>query len=246
MGGVAKVQIQHESTIHFDLVLVGESPFMDVPFLRENLIRIPEVVDVLQRAQNYWDSLSGVKSIVLTNSFYRSEDFFFTHPEFKNFLSELVQFGLYQRYIKTQSLKSHFIVCNTAQTRGHLLILGLQSLKEFVYKHPAVKTFNIEPKGLRFLRALHQEPKFSVYKLTSCGIKNLKTSVEITEIVQELKNQKINSALNLGQGLSPALQNSMAADSILVFDFPDQDEKLKFIFQNQNKIHSKSGVGAIQ
>lgn len=236
MGGVAKVQIQNNLFVNYDLVLVGESPFMDVPFLRENLIRIPEVVDVLQKAQTYWDSLLGVKSIVLTNSFYRSEEFFLTHPEFKSFLSELVQFGLYQRCLKTQAEKSLFVFCNTAQTRGHLLILGLQSLKEFVYKHPAVKTFNIEPKRLRFLRAVHQEPKYSIFKWTPCGIKNFKTSAEISDIIQELKNQKVKNILNLGQGISSTFQKDLLTNSISVFDFPDQDEKLKFIFQNEKAL----------
>lgn len=216
-----------------DIVIVlGESSFMDFSHLRQSLIRIPEVAEVLSAAQKHWDTLRGVKSLDLNNSFYNSDDFFKIHPEYKNFLTDLVQFALFQR-LKNQGFNIEYVFSNINFSRSHFLVLNLQNLKEFVFKHPAVKSFNTEPKVIRALHAVHSASKYSLYRLSSCGIKNLKTSSEVSEVFNEIDFiQTPHSVLNLGLGQNFKFMQSLiqsghskdVQDSILL------DERLRLVF----------------
>ena len=214
------------------VVILGESSFINFAHLRHTLIRIPEVAEVLAEAQKYWDVLRGVKSLDLNNSFYNADEFFMIHPEYKNFLTDLVQFALFQR-LRNQGHNVEYVFSNVSSSRSHLLILGLQNLREFVFKHPAVRSFNKEPKSIRSLHAVHGEAKFSLHRFTSCGLKNIKTSAHATEVLQELENEADDlQFLNLGLGQNVKFLQSLTkvqvgfiSESVLL------DEKLKPIFQ---------------
>ncbi len=214
------------------VVILGESSFINFSHLRYTLIRIPEVAEVLAEAQRYWDALRGVKALDLNNSFYNSDEFFMIHPEYKNFLTDLVQYALFQRLIN-QGHKIEYVFSNMSSSRSHLLILKLQSLKEFVFKHPAVRSFNKEPKHIRSLHAIHADPKFALYRFTSCGLKNLKTSSEAAEVFQEITNEvKDLKILNLGLGQNlKFLQSLTSNQAALISESVLTDEKLKPIFQ---------------
>lgn len=205
---------------------------MNFAHLRQCLVRIPEVTEVLTSAQRYWDDLRGVKSLDLNNSFYNSDEFFMIHPEYKNLLTDLVQYALYLRLLN-QKIKVEYVFSNVNASRAHLLVLDLQSLKEFIFKHPAVRSFNIEPKAVRSLHAVHGEPKYSLFRLTSCGIKNIKTSSQATELFQDIESIKGSSQiLNLGWGQNLRfLQNLSAEQSRMLSESIPLDERLKPIFQ---------------
>jgi hypothetical protein len=214
------------------VVILGESSFINFAHLRHTLIRIPEVAEVLAEAQKYWDTLRGVKSLDLNNSFYNTDDFFMIHPEYKNFLTDLVQFALFQR-LRNQGQTVEYVFSNVSTSRSHLLILGLQNLKEFVFKHPAVRSFNKEPKSIRSLHAVHAETKFSLHRFTSCGLKNIKTSPHATEVLQELENEVDDlQFLNLGLGQNVKFLQSLTSEQVkYISESVLLDEKLKPIFQ---------------
>lgn len=220
------------------VIIIGESSFMNFPDLRESLIRIPEVIDVVHRAQEHWYDLRGVKSLVLSNTFYSPNEFFNIHPEYKSFLSDLVQYALFLR-LQNQNKKASYLLANLNSTRAHLLILGLQNLKEFVYKHPAVRSFNIEPKAIRPLHALHTAPKFSLFRPNKCGIKTIKTSPYASEIFKEieiLNDEGRLEVLNLGLGLNLNFLNSLEArESGQITDSVLGDQKLELIFNSKDK-----------
>lgn len=214
------------------VIILGESSFMDFSYLRQSLIRIPEVAEVLTAAQKHWDTLRGVKSLDLNNSFYNPDEFFRIHPEYKNFLTELVQYALFQR-LRNQGFNIEYVFANVNSSRAHLLVLKLQTLKEFVFKHPAVRSFNKEPKVLRLLHAVHTEPKYALYRFTSCGLKNIKTSENTEEVFEEIEALSDDlQVLNMGLGQNikflkslKAHQVSQISDSILT------DDKLKLVFE---------------
>lgn len=214
-------------------MILGESSFMDFSHLRQSLIRIPEVAEVLAAAQKHWDVLRGVKSLDLNNSFYNSDDYFKIHPEYKNFLTDLVQFALFQR-LKNQGFNVEYVFSNTSSSKAHFLVLNLQNLKEFVFKHPAVRSFNSEPKTIRALHAVHSAPKYSLYRFTSCGIKNIKTSSEVSEVFNEIDFiQTPHSVLNMGLGqnlkfMQKLIQSGHSKD---VMDSIIIDERLKLVFE---------------
>lgn len=204
---------------------------MDFEFLRQNVIRIPEVIDVIGQAQTYWDGLRGVKSLVLSNCFYRSDEFFQIHPEFKNLLNDLVQFGLYNRLKNQNKISTEYVISDVNNTRVHLLILNLQNLKEFVLKHPAIRSFNKEPKSFRSLHAIHSESKFTLFRPTDCGIKSVNTSLKVSDLFREIESiDKDIIALNLGIGQKIIKQEFMVYDSILL------DEKLEQVFSFNGNI----------
>ncbi len=209
------------------VIILGESSFMDFASLRQNLIRIPEVIDVVQQAQVHWDSLLGVKSLVLSNSFYRPDEFFHIHPEFKNLLNDLVQYGLFIRLQNQNNFEIKNILSNVNATRVHMLVLKLQNLKEFVLKHPAVRSFNKEPKTLRSLHSVHAQSKYSLFRPTSCGIKTIKTSSELIEIFHEIESADEKFVvLNLGIGQ----KLEMLKLRLNILDSISLDERLHAVF----------------
>ncbi len=207
------------------MIILGQSSFMDFEFLRQNVIRIPEVIDIIRQAQSYWDGLLGVKSLVLSNCFYRSDDFFQIHPEFKNLLNDLVQFALYNRLKNQNKISTEYVLSDVNNTRVHLLVLNLQSLKEFVLKHPAIRSFNKEPKSFRSLHAIHSVPKFTLFRPTDCGIKSVKSSFEVADLLQEIESlDNEMMSLNIGIGQKFNYSKTMVYDSILL------DEMLEPVF----------------
>lgn len=214
------------------VVILGESSFINFAHLRHTLIRIPEVAEVLAEAQKFWDQLRGVKSLDLNNSFYNSDEFFMIHPEYKNFLTDLVQFALYQRLLN-QGQNIEYVFSNMSSSRAHLLILKLQTLKEFVFKHPAVRSFNKEPKAIRSLHSVHTVAKFALHRFTSCGLKNIKTSGQATEVFQEIEMEEGEFLiLNLGLGQNLKFLQSLTTEQVRqISESVLWDEKLKPIFQ---------------
>jgi hypothetical protein len=225
------------------VVILGESSFMNFSYLRQSLVRIPEISDVLQQAQTYWDQLRGVKPLDLNNSFYNTDEFFMIHPEYKNFLTDLVQFALYKRLVN-QNFNIEYVFANVNVTRAHLLILNLQGLKEFVFKHPAVRSFNVEPKQVRSLHALHTHPKYSLFRLTSCGIKNIKTSAQPNEVFEEIETlQDKIKVLNLGLGQNLKFLNLLSKSQMgLISESILLDDKLKLIFETYVGLDSEMVV----
>ncbi len=213
-------------------MILGESSFIEFSYLRQILIRIPEVSDIVASAQKHWDTLRGVKSIDLNNSFYNSDEFFNIHPEFKNFLTDLVQFALFQR-LRNQGNKIEYVYSNMSSSRAHLLVLKLQTLKEFVIKHPAVRSFNKEPRQVRALHAVHISSKYSLYRFTSCGIKNIRTSAQASEVFNEIDLLKpALQVLNLGLGQNlKFLKELTTKQQFKIVESVSLDEKLKPIFQ---------------
>lgn len=215
------------------VIILGQSSFMDFEFLRQNVIRIPEVIDVIRQAQSYWDGLLGVKSVVLSNCFYRSDEFFQIHPEFKNLLNDLVQFALYNRLKNQNNFSTEYVLSDVNNTRVHLLVLNLLNLKEFVLKHPAIRSFNKEPKSFRSLHAVHSVSKFSLFRPTDCGIKTIRSSDIVIELIKDVESlDKEIVALNLGIGFKFFNSEFIVYDSILL------DEKLEHVFSYKDQLSS--------
>lgn len=220
------------------VVILGQSSLMDFGFLRENVIRIPEVIDVLHQAQTIWDSLRGVKSLVLSNCFYRPDDFFQIHPEFKDFLNDLVQYALFNRLKNQNEHNVKYVLSSVNTTKAHLLILNLQSLKEFVLKHPAVRSFNKEVKVLRSLYAVQSASQFTLYRSTPCGVKSIKTSTDLFEILKELNLIESETfLLNLGLGQKLDLTLNAQKFNFNISDSIRLDERLKPVFAAQSADH---------
>ncbi len=109
---------------------------LDLAELRSGVLRIPEVTMRLREAQTVIDDLE-VPEVDLLSLLTSDDEHFFRNIQLKSLVSAIVQVGLFDRYLKTQT-RPQFFVGNSNGDSAMLVCSGRQSFQEMVLNSPAV------------------------------------------------------------------------------------------------------------
>ncbi len=206
-------------------VIFGDKVFMKSSLIRQNLVRIPEIYDYLSKAQKVWDRLQGVKSLSFHNAFYRSEEFFESHKEVFDLLTDIVQLGMLCR-LEAKGLKFKYVVSSLDNTKADLVYLKKLSFEEMVVKSSAVKAYSQETQNKIRLIGLapSKSNQYRIFRKSDCGLKLLEISTDINQIVEShLENADI---YNLSLGHSTQIQTLVDQNSFPIFDFAQTDGQM--------------------
>ena len=89
-------------------ILFSGLSMMDQSSVRESLIRIPEVLNRIKSAQKTIDQLTN-NSVELINCMLDDDQTFTANCKIKRVLVNLVQLGLYDRFVKNNEKPKYFV-----------------------------------------------------------------------------------------------------------------------------------------
>lgn len=119
-----------------DALVISNTNSLDFQEIRQNVIRIPEVVHRIRQAQEIWDS-ELEKAFDLAN-FIGSEDcVFLGNIRLKTLAAAVVQVGLVDRYLKTHR-RPDFLLGVSNGDSALKVIVGELSFAEMVLQSPAL------------------------------------------------------------------------------------------------------------
>ena len=187
-----------------DAVLFNGPNSLDFQDVRNNVIRIPEVVHRLRQAQEIWDA-SGYPVFDLAN-FAGSEDrIFLGNIRLKSLAAAVIQVGLYDRYLKTYQQPS-FVIGNSNGDSAIKVVAGLMSFEDLIVKSNAFRI-------VRTNTTIHltEAPLLAGISLTEYGVLkknaegkyeelNLK-NMEVEKIISYLiDDEEVKKLINVGPG----------------------------------------------
>jgi hypothetical protein len=100
--------------------------------VRQQVLRIPEVLSQLRRAQEIWDT-AGAGEVDFISILHSEDRCFFKSSSLKELVLGLVQLGLFQRYVAKNG-KPRFILGNTRNESATLVATGHAKLTDLVLK----------------------------------------------------------------------------------------------------------------
>jgi len=150
-----------------EAVLFHNDNSLDFEDVRQQVLRIPEVMSELRRAQSLWDK-SGQETIDFV-SYLNSEDaHFFRSSSIRELVQSVVQLGLYRRFIDRHGLPQ-FIVGNTRNVSSTLVAIGKTDFTDMVFGCRATQVDKASGVGATagHLPVLRGQllPSFQAYKL---------------------------------------------------------------------------------
>lgn len=191
-----------------DTVIFNGPNALDFYDVRLNVIRIPEVVMRLRKAQEIWDS-GDYPDFDLTSFMASDDKIFLSNLKSKSLCAAIVQLGLYDRYIK-QSKEPRFLVGNSNGDSAMKVAAGLMTFEELVLSSSASK---VNRAGM----ALHltDAPLLAGVSLTEYGVLenkyiegdssfasfNTLKNMDVTKIVESLiEDHGVKKIVNIGPG----------------------------------------------
>lgn len=172
--------------------------------IRNNVIRIPEVYNQIQKAQKISDELgsnSYFNGIDFSLSFLQDDHLFKSNLKLKNVLMTLVQIGLYERHIKKHGKPSYIVGDVVGETTVNVLAAQKNFKSLFIIdENPGeLKLVSEEPILSGATMGLNQI--FSMEEDEAKAIFETKQSIEF--LVQHLFEEKgVKLFVNIGPGLT--------------------------------------------
>lgn len=207
-------------------VIFGDKVFMKSSVIRQNLVRIPEIYDYLSKAQKLWDSLEGVKSLSFHNVFYRGDDFFESHKEVFDLLTDIVQLGMICR-LENRGFKFKYVLSSLENTKADLVYLKKISFEDMLLQSPAVKAYSSQVQNKIRLIGLapSKSNQYRIFRKSDCGLKLLEISSDLEDLVEShLETAQIYN-LSLGH-CEPITRWIHEKNMCRVFDFAQTDGQM--------------------
>lgn len=195
--------------------------------IRQNLVRIPEIYDSLSKAQKVWDQIPHAKPLSFHNVFYRNDDFFETHKEVFDLLTDIVQLGMLQR-LKTKNINFKYVISSLDNSKADLVYLNKISFDEMVTSSPAAKTYSTMSLKIRLIGlAPLKTNQYRIFRRSDCGLKLLEISSNILDLVDSHLEQA--EICNLSLGHSDQISPLADKPELRLKDFLQTDEQLSWI-----------------
>jgi hypothetical protein len=150
-----------------DALLFHNSNSLEFEDVRQQVLRIPEVLTEVRRAQSIWDATDN--PITDFMNYLNSDDAaFFQSGSMKEMVLGIVQLGLFRRHVTKHGLPK-FIVGDTKNVSPAMVAAGHISLEEMLLgSRAAVSTTLGDDGGLPSLRG-QWLPQYQIFKAPEAG-----------------------------------------------------------------------------
>ena len=225
-----------------DAVLFNGPNSLDFQDIRNNVIRIPEVVLRLRQAQEIWDA-ADYPEFDLAN-FIASEDrVFLGNIRLKSLAAAVVQVSLYDRY--TKHFKApEFILGNSNGDSAMKVAAGLMSFEELVARSNAFRVVRTNPNI-----SLTEAPLLAGISLTEYGVLKKKadspgyeeltlTNMEVEKIISHLVEElNVKKFINIGPGntLMRTSSEDLSLRDVQILESIDVDPLLNWFWNGMRE-----------
>lgn len=183
-------------------VIFGDKTFMRSSSVRQNLVRIPEIYDYLSKAQKTWDSIQGVKSLSFHNVFYRGDEFFESHKEIFDLLTDIVQLGMVHR-LENKGIKFKYVLSSLDNTKADLVYLNKIRFEDMILSSPAVKanSTNVQNKIRLIGLTPNKSNQYRIFRKSDCGLKLLEISSDLDLLLESHLESTVIYNLSFGHSV---------------------------------------------
>ncbi len=227
-------------------ILFSGLSMMDQSSVRESLIRIPEVLSRIKLAQKAIDQLTG-NTVELVNCMFEDDQTFQANCKIRRVLVNLVQLGLYDRYIKSNP-KPRFFVGSLPNVSAIEHILGFNFIDEFVRsvwfqdlegsEARETPTSNSKYQDIHVVQMLRKTNHYYVYECNKISDETTE-SKKIEEadsadklIVRLIKKYNAKQIVNLGSAdfLLDPVMNPFHLEDINIYNTIEVDPMLTWFY----------------
>lgn len=225
-----------------DALIFNGASNLDFQEIRQNVIRIPEVVQRIREAQKIWDSASPAP-LDLANFIGSEDEVFLSHIKLKSFATAVVQVGLLDRYLKTHSMPEYAVGAINGDSPMKVAI-GLLTFQDLVSQSSALISSRpriptaVAPNALDLpILAGVQLVEYAVFKRGVEGtFERLANDTREVErmVVDLVDNQEVNKLIMVGPGSSVSGKKilDLTARDIQVLESIDLDPMLSWFWSN--------------
>lgn len=225
-----------------DALIFNGASNLDFQEIRQNVIRIPEVVQRIREAQKIWDATSPVP-LDLANFIGSEDEVFLSHIKIKSFATAVVQVGLLDRYLKTHKMPEYAVGAINGDSPMKVAI-GQLSFQDLVAQSLAVTSTRprvptaVVPNALDLpILAGVQLVEYAVFKRGMDGTfeRQASDTREVERMVVDLvDNHEVNKLIMVGPGSSVSGKKilDLTARDIQVLESIDLDPMLSWFWSN--------------
>lgn len=215
-----------------DAIVFASNNQLEFQDIRSNVIRIPEVAIRVREAQQIWDTL-GMPALDLANFIGSDDAVFLGNIRMKSFATAVIQIGLLDRFLKTQTLPK--IVLGTTTGEAPLkVVIGQMTFHELI-RESAAQTV---PRKLQAAASMSELPvlagvplpRYAAFEQTDEGTyRPLEADVShIERLIETLVHDKgLQRLIVVGPG-NTVLR---ASQSLRVCDSIEMDAQLSWFWQ---------------
>lgn len=228
-------------------ILFSGLSMMDQSSVRESLIRIPEVLNRIKTAQKTIDQLTN-NSVELINCMLDDDQTYIANCKVKRVLVNLVQLGLYDRFVKSNE-KPRYFVGSVSNLSAIEHCLGFSYIDEFVRsvwfqdlegsesEMPVMSESKYQ--DIQVIQMMNRRPtQYYIYEFNQMT-SEMSESKKIDEadaadklIVRLIKKHEVKQIVNLGPSdlLLDPVYNPFHLEDINVFNTIEIDPMLSWFY----------------
>jgi hypothetical protein len=224
-----------------DAVLFNGPNSLDRQDLREKVIRIPEVIRGLRRAQEIWDA-SEYPAFDLANFLASEDKIFLGNIRLKTLAAAVVQIGLYERYVKNFRAPE-FLIGNTNGDSALKVVAGLMSFDDMLATANSFRMLRSSPQ-IPFTDA----PLLAGVSLTEYGLARSQAEggyevvedhqMDVEKLIFNLaEKRQVRKIVNIGPGgqlMQPSLER-LSLSEVQVIESIDMDPLLNWFWNDPRK-----------
>ena len=214
---------------------------LDFAEVREQILRVPEVLGRIHEAQAIWDE-AGLDPVNFYATMTCDDEGFFASSCLKSLCLAIVQVGLYDRYLR-KNQQPEFVVGNIRNDSPALVAAGIKSFRQLILgsRVAGVEEEEMEAPqeqhGLPTLRG-QSLPIFKVYRKLEDGYAEEKIeSMHMPKVIVRLaEEQGLKRLVSIGPGSADIQPEERVGllEEVQFFESIDMDPLLAWFWQNVN------------
>ena len=214
---------------------------LDFAEVREQILRVPEVLGRIHEAQAIWDE-AGLDPVNFYATMTCDDEGFFASSCLKSLCLAIVQVGLYDRYLR-KNQQPEFVVGNTRNDSPALVAAGIKTFRQLIIGSRAAGVEDDEmaiPDDSHGLPTLKGQslPIYKVYRKLETGYAEERIeSMHMTQVIVRLaEEQSLKKLVSIGPGSADikAEERVGILEEVQFFESIDMDPLLSWFWQNVN------------
>lgn len=224
-----------------DALVFNGASNLDFQDIRQNVIRIPEVVQRIREAQAIWDRISPTP-LDLANFIGSEDDVFLSHIKLKSFATAVVQVGLLDRYLKTHKMPEYVVGAVNGDSPMKVA-MGQMTFEQLITESPANNANRPRPVAVNTpaldlpILAGIQLVEYAVFRRNAEGeFERVPSEVREVErmIVELVDEHDVNRLIMVGPGSSVSGKKilDLTSRDVQVLESIDLDPMLSWFWSN--------------